>query len=180
MKHALTPTRSSLPNCITGLRIAGAILLVFTAPLTPPFFLVYTLCGVSDALDGWIARRTNSVSELGAKLDSVADLLFYTVMMIKIIPTLWRILPTWIWYMLGGVLLVRAASYITAAVKFKRFASLHTKLNKLTGATLFLMPYFLALRFAIAYCFTVCFIAGIASAQELLLHLRRRQYESGT
>ncbi len=35
--------------------------------------LVFLLAGVSDALDGWLARRTNARSKLGAMLDPLAD-----------------------------------------------------------------------------------------------------------
>lgn len=178
MKKDLRAKRVSLPNCITALRIMGTLLLLFTVPLSVIFFVVYVLCGVSDVLDGWIARATNSSTEFGAKLDSIADLLFYLVMLIKLLPVLWRLLPSWIWYMVGGVLLLRLASYITAAVKFKRFASVHTRLNKLTGAAVFLIPFFIMLPCAVLYCSGVCVLAGIASAQELLLHICRDEYRT--
>lgn len=178
MKKDLWAKRVSLPNCITALRIMGTLLLLFTVPLSVIFFVVYVLCGVSDVLDGWIARATNSATEFGAKLDSIADLLFYLVMLIKLLPVLWRLLPSWIWYMVGGVLLLRLASYVTAAVKFKRFASVHTRLNKLTGAAVFLIPFFIMLPRAVLYCSGVCVLAGIASAQELLLHICRDEYRT--
>lgn len=178
MKKDLWAKRVSLPNCITALRIMGTLLLLFTVPLSVIFFVVYVLCGVSDVLDGWIARATNNSTEFGAKLDSIADLLFYLVMLIKLLPVLWRLFPSWIWYMVGGVLLLRLASYITAAVKFKRFASVHTRLNKLTGAAVFLIPFFIMLPCAVLYCSGVCILAGIASAQELLLHICRDEYRT--
>ena len=72
MKKLLT-----LPNFLTALRIAGAACLLFITPLSPAFFIVYTFCGISDVLDGVIARASHSTTEFGAKLDSAADLLFY-------------------------------------------------------------------------------------------------------
>ena len=136
MKKLLT-----LPNLLTALRIAGAVCMIFMPPLTQAFFIIYTLCGVSDVLDGTIARARHSESDFGARLDSIADLLFYAVMLLRIFPVLWERLPRVIWLLVAIVLLMRAASYITAAVKYRRFASLHTLLNKLTGFGVFMIPY---------------------------------------
>ena len=75
-------TKEKLPNLITALRIAGTAGLIFAQPLTPLYFVIYTLCGLSDVLDGWLARHTGSASDFGARLDSLADLFFYTVMIV--------------------------------------------------------------------------------------------------
>ena len=88
MKKLLT-----LPNLLTALRIAGAVCMIFMPPLTQAFFIIYTLCGVSDVLDGTIARAWHSESDFGARLDSIADLLFYAVMLLRIFPVLWERLP---------------------------------------------------------------------------------------
>lgn len=176
MKNAPCPNLVTLPNCITALRIVGTVFLIFTAPLSIVFFIIYTICGISDLLDGWVARKTNSITEFGSRLDSIADLFFYVVMMLKILPTLWKILPIWVWYVLGGILLLRIISYITAAVKFHRFASLHTKMNKISSLGVFLIPYFLVLPFAAVYCCAVCLFGAASSIQEFYLHLTRKEY----
>lgn len=178
MKKALRSGKGYLPNCITAVRIIGTVFLLFTVPLSRTFYIIYVLCGISDVLDGWIARATNRTTDFGAKLDSIADLLFYLVLLVKLLPTLQRLLPVWTWCIVGGILALRLASYITAAVKFKRFASVHTRLNKLTGAAIFLIPCLLMLPCAVVYCFAVCTLAGIASAQELLLHIFRNEYRA--
>lgn len=176
VKKSNLPAYVTIPNCITSLRIIGTILLLFTAPLSAAFFIVYTICGVTDILDGWIARATNSTSALGSRLDSIADLLFYAISIIKLLPTLWRILPFWIWYIVGGIVVLRIASYTTAAIKFRRFASLHTKLNKITGAAVFLIPYSLLVHQATVYCVIVCVVAAAATIQEFVLHIKRKEY----
>lgn len=178
MKSSAAPAKLNIPNCITSLRITGTVLLLFLTPLTTVFFIVYTLCGFSDILDGWIARKCGTTSEFGAKLDSIADLMFYAMVIIKLLPVLWKILPVWIWYIVGGIVLVRLIAYLTAALKFHRFASLHTRSNKLTGAAVFLLPYFLALPCAVVYCFIVTGIACISSVEELVLHIVRKEYHS--
>ena len=178
LKKASTHNVMTIPNCITSLRILGTLVLLFIIPLTPVFFIIYTLCGLTDVLDGWIARHTNSVSSIGSRLDSIADILLYAVSIIKILPILWRILPSWIWYIVGGIVLLRIASYITAAIKFHRFSSMHTKMNKISGAAVFLIPYsLLVVNFVTPYCMIVCAIAAIATVQELTLHLCRKNYQ---
>lgn len=103
----------NLPNLIT----IGRILLV---PLTlwllisqefALAFIVFIIAGVSDGVDGYLARVTNSKTELGAYLDPLADkaLLVSVYAALGII----KILPTWLVMMVitrdilivGGVLL---------------------------------------------------------------------------
>ena len=168
----------TVPNLITMLRIIGSVCLCFTSPLNKAFFVVYTLSGLSDVLDGFIARTTNSTSKLGAKLDSVADMLFYLVMLLKIFPILWDILPPFIWICVGIVLFIRLASYIIASVKFKCFSSMHTYMNKLTGFAVFVVPYVISSGVAVPYCFIVCTIGAVASAEELIMHIKKKDYDS--
>ena len=68
-----------LPNFVTGLRMVGTFLLLFTKAFSPAFYAIYSICGISDVLDGFLARRTGATSEFGARLDSVADLLFLSL-----------------------------------------------------------------------------------------------------
>ena len=86
---------SAIPNFITSLRIVGTASLFLIDPLSELFYLIYTLSGLSDAVDGWVARATKTTSELGSKLDTAADLLFYAVMIIRIFPELWARLSVW-------------------------------------------------------------------------------------
>lgn len=59
--------KRNAPNFITFLRIIGALWLCFIRPFTTAFYVVYTICGISDMLDGWVARMTGSAGEFGAK-----------------------------------------------------------------------------------------------------------------
>ena len=169
----------TVPNILTAFRIVGSLCLLFFRPPSLSFYILYSLCGFSDVLDGWIARSTGTTSELGAKLDSIADLLFYFVMVMGIMPVLIDILPVWLWAATGVVVLLRLASYLTAAIKYGRFASMHTYMNKVTGAAMFTMPYCLLAPCAVALCAVICLIAGLSSLEELIIHLVRREYNSG-
>lgn len=169
-----------LPNLVTGLRMIGTFLLLFTKAFSSVFYVVYSICGITDVCDGFLARRTGTTSEFGAKLDSVADLLFYTVMMIKILPALLERLPGEIWFWVGGILILRLVSYLVAAVKFRCFASIHTYLNKVTGLLVFLIPYFFGLSFFVLFSMTVCAIATIGSLEELIIHICAKEYHAET
>lgn len=169
--------KQNIANFITGIRLIGAIALIFIKPLTVLFFIVYSFCGLSDAIDGFVARKLKITSKFGSKLDSVSDLTFYTVMMIKLIPKLCKSLFLFNWILLFVVLGIRIAAYVVSAIKFHQFSSLHTILNKITGGGVFLIPYFILLPkigFNI-YGLIVCLIAFAASLQELIYHIKRKE-----
>lgn len=167
----------NLPNSITLMRIIGTLVLLFVEPMTTLFFIIYTFTGFTDAVDGLAARLTNSVSEFGSKLDSVADLLFYTVMLIKICPILLAVLPESIWIAVAFILAVRISAYIVSAVRCRKFASLHTLLNKMTSFVLFFVPYIIHSSFAVYICWATCLIAILSSVEELIIHIRCERKE---
>ncbi len=167
----------AIPNMITSLRIIGTIVLLFLEPFSVPFYIVYTVAGVSDAVDGWVARTFHLTSDFGTKLDSIADLLFYAVMLIRILPVLWVMLPFYIWFGVAAVLLTRVAAYVVAACKYRRFAAVHTYLNKLTGAAVFLTPYFLMTFIGVGYCFFVTVVGFLSSLEELCIHAMAKEYD---
>lgn len=167
----------NLPNAISILRIAGTIWLLLMTPLTPLFFVVYTVTGVTDVLDGAIARRYGTESELGARLDSIADLLFYTLILIRIFPVLWATLPRVIWVAVDAILLIRFISYGLAAFKYHLFASVHTYLNKFTGLMVFGVVYAIGSPIAVPYCWLVCLVAMLGSLEELFIHVTSKEYD---
>lgn len=168
--------RLNTADIITLLRIAGTVLLVALKPLSAEFFLLYALTGLTDVLDGWIARKTKTAGDFGARLDSIADLLFYTVILIRLLPILLNKLPNEIWYTVAVIFCIRIAAYITAAIKYRLFASLHTYLNKLTGVAVFCIPFLLVTDYAVAFCGIVCAVAAASSLEELVIHLRSKSH----
>lgn len=169
--------KKHLANIITSLRIAGTLALLPVDAFSKLFCGIYTFCGITDVLDGFIARKTKSASDFGARLDSIADLCFYAVMIIKIFPELWACLPRWVWLIVLTAAAVRICAYITAAIKYRRFASLHTYLNKITGVIIFAIPYFVYVPNGLdGICILASATALIASAEELAIHIIRKQY----
>ena len=162
-------------NSITMLRIIGTICLLFTKPFTKLFYIIYTVSGISDVFDGYVARLTKTSSAFGAMLDSIADLVLYSVMVLKIFPALYSTLPIQIWYAVTIVVIIRIVSYLSAAIKYRRFASLHTKLNKVTGFLVFLIPYMIKLPVATPYCVAACGVSA-SSLEEMMIHIRSKDY----
>ena len=163
-------------NIITSLRIAAAVLMLFTEPLSVPFFVFYTVGGVSDTVDGTIARRLGTAGALGARLDSIADLLFFVSAAVRLLPVLWETLPI---FALRAVCIIAGIKCITAvfgAVKFHRLCFLHTYMNKLTGAAAFLLPYFSRADFFNVLVYAVCGIAFLAAMEEFVCTVRMKEY----
>ena len=168
----------NLANAVTSLRLFGAIAMIFITPLSVPFYVVYTICGLSDGIDGTIARKMGTSSEFGARLDSVSDIMFYFVMFVKLMPVLWAAMPMWIWYIVGAVLAVRLTAYAIAFLRYGHMAAIHTYLNKVTGALVFLIPYILLLPCDVTLCAVTAGIAMVASFEELLIHLTNKKYQT--
>ena len=60
-------------DAVTMLRMVGTFGLALLNPGALWFFAVYTITGFSDVLDGWLARKTGTESDFGAKLDSISE-----------------------------------------------------------------------------------------------------------
>lgn len=166
----------NMVDTVTSMRMIATFFLLFIPLKSIWFLVIYSFAGLTDALDGWLARKTGRASEFGARLDSISDLLFYGVLLARLFPVLYQVLPGEIWYGVLGIVLVRLLAYVTAAVKFHCFASLHTWMNKLTGVAVFLLPYVLFCSLSVGYCFAVCILAFAASVEELAIHLFRTDY----
>ena len=125
-----------LPNAISLLRVAGSIGLLFCDVAGWIFWALYALCGISDMVDGPLARKLQAESKTGAVLDSVADIVFVACCAIRLLPVLE--IPTWLWIWAGVIVIIKMVNQISALVVCKRFCFPHTWANKLTGLLLFL------------------------------------------
>ncbi len=80
----------TVPNILTWIRIAAIplIIVLFYAPYhwsDPAAGLLFAAAGVTDSLDGYLARRLNQTSRLGAFLDPVADKLVVAVALVLLL-----------------------------------------------------------------------------------------------
>ena len=153
-----------LANILTGCRILGSILLLVFPAFPVAFYITYLFCGLSDMIDGTIARKTNSTSKFGSQLDTIADLIFVAASLFKLLPAIH--IPGWLWIWGGVIAVIKISNIIWGYVSKKQFISLHTIMNKVTGLLLFLLPLtvsFVELKYiAIA----VCSIATLSAIQE--------------
>ena len=167
-----------MANLITSCRILFSLLLLFFPALSPGFYGLYLAAGLSDMLDGWLARRLHAQSRIGAALDSTADLLFVLCAGIRLIPFIVSGVDAWILWSAAGIAAVKLSAYAVGAVRYRRFAALHTMLNKLTGAALFLLPLFLWSGGFQTLCALVEAIALAAAVEELLIQLKMKTYNA--
>ncbi|MCW7999757.1 phosphatidylglycerophosphate synthase, partial [Clostridium sp. cpc1] len=93
-----------LPNCISFSRIIFSLTLIYTKPLSLAFYVIYIICGFSDIMDGFIARKTGTTSSLGAKIDSMADMIMVGVLLFLIYPIANLTNKIVIWIILIGII----------------------------------------------------------------------------
>ncbi len=151
-------------NIITGFRIVFSILLLMFPAFSSGFYAMYLAGGITDMIDGAVARKTNSVSSFGSRLDSFADFVFMLSALAKILPAI--DIPSWALFWATAIAIIKTAGNLTGFVRNKKFLAEHTVLNKITGFMLFLLPFtfsFIELRFSL---FAVCFVATAAAIQE--------------
>ena len=153
-----------IANIITSCRVLGSILLLLFPTFSSGFYITYLLCGFSDMIDGTIARKTNSTSKFGSKLDTVADLIFVVVSLFKLLPAIY--IPQWLWIWGGLIAVIRIGNIIGGYVSKKQFISLHTVMNKVTGLLLFLLPLTIPFLEWSCIAIAVCAIATLAAIQE--------------
>jgi len=107
--------RVSIPNSIPNLITLGRILLVpiivwaIASGQMEIAFSVFVVAGVSDAVDGFLAKRFNITSELGALLDPLADKALLVSIYIAL--GIWGAIPRWL-----VILVVSRDIMIVAAV----------------------------------------------------------------
>ncbi|MCL2199762.1 MAG: CDP-alcohol phosphatidyltransferase family protein [Defluviitaleaceae bacterium] len=162
-----------IANLITASRITGAMLLWFIEPFSALFYTTYLACGISDVLDGHIARKTNTVSKFGSALDSIADFILTLVMLLIFIPILaWE---RWMVCWIIGIAMVRFISMGVGFWKYRSLPLLHTYANKATGIALFCFPLFYHIVGLTATAILLCSIASLSSLEELTISIRLKK-----
>ena len=153
-----------MANIITIIRILCSIAILFCPVFSVAFYSLYITAGLSDMIDGWVARKTNTVSDFGCKLDTVADVIFVIVCLIKLLPVM--DIPVWLYVWIGIIALIKVINVVSGYVVQKQFVAVHSVMNKVTGALLFALP--LTLSFVdLKYSATaVCIVATFAAVQE--------------
>lgn len=153
-----------MANIITFVRILCSIAILFCPVFSVAFYALYITAGLTDMIDGWVARKTNTVSAFGAKLDTIADFVFVIVCLVKLLPIM--DIPIWLYVWIGIIALIKVINIVSGFVVQKQFVAIHSVMNKVTGILLFALPLtisFIDLRYSAA---VVCIIATFAAVQE--------------
>ena len=153
-----------MANAITIFRIAASIVLLFCPAFSPAFYVFYIAAGVSDMLDGYVARKTNTDSRFGAKLDTIADYVFVIVCLIKLLPVI-RI-QIWLYVWIGIIAVIKVVNIISGFALQKTLMAVHSAMNKTTGVLLFLLPLTVPVLLMKYFAIFVCAAATFAAIQE--------------
>ena len=124
----------TIPNLLSIFRIAAAPFLILVGWLgsSKLFFVLFAMMLLSDALDGYIARKLHQTSELGAKLDSIGDISTY----LSVPFAVW-----WLWpeiileefpYIIAAIIIYVSPAFFSLA-KFGELASYHTWITKISA-----------------------------------------------
>lgn len=152
-----------LANAVTISRIVGAFGLLFVEPFSAVFMTLYVYCGITDMIDGTIARKTHTESKLGERLDSISDLTLVVICFLKILSVI--NIPFWIWVWIGAIAIIKGVNLVSGLYQ-QKIVFPHTVANRITGFMIFLIPLLL-LYVKIEYMASIaCVIATFAAIQE--------------
>ena len=127
-------------------------------------------------VDGTVARRTNSASDFGTRLDTLSDFVFMTVALIIFVPHLH--IPVWLWIWIGVIAMMKLGNAAWGFVRTKKLLSPHPVLNKITGLLLFLLPVtviFIELTYTLPI---VCIVATVAAIHEVFFTHSEKKHDT--
>ena len=153
-----------MANLITGSRIILSVIMLFLPAYSYPFYCCFLLAGFTDMIDGTVARMREETSEFGSRIDSIADMIFTAASVYKFFPRLKLPVSIWIWTSI--IAIIKLINIISGYVIKRKFVSMHTMANKITGMMLFFFPLSVAIvdiRFSEV---VVCMAATFAAIQE--------------
>ena len=161
-----------MASFFTTIRIVGAFVLLLLKPLSASFFAVYFLCCISDILDGYIARKTETTSKFGEIFDSIADFILIVIVFIIFIPLIeW---DQWMVYWICIIALMRFLSLGIGFLKYRAFSLLHTYTNKVTGIALICFPILFQIFGKTITTFILCGLASLSALEELIINTRSK------
>ena len=153
-----------MANIITGIRLLFSIALLFCPAFSSTFFALYVAGGISDMIDGAVARKTGTVSEFGSKLDTIADIVFVAVCLLKLLPVL--DVPAWLYIWIAIIAFIKLVNIVEGYISQKGFVAVHSVINKVAGCLLFIFPLtltYIDLKYSAS---VICAVATIAAVYE--------------
>ena len=162
--------KKHLANILTVFRIFLGSIMLWYGEITSGFLKLFCVAGITDLLDGPIARLTKSVSELGSKLDTTADVILY-VAIAKILLFKKKIKRKYI----VVIVCAMVALLISAFIGLKRFGSfffIHTFTGKLLGFNCFLLPFSCISNTLDYLSVIICFLFVLHATESIVIQLK--------
>ncbi len=154
----------NIANYISVSRIIMSIILFVTEAFSLVFCIIYIYCGISDMLDGFVARKSKNTSKIGARLDSISDIIFVAIATVKILPVLSLSNGIIIWIII--IALIKIINVICSYIYYKKIILPHTIANKTTGFLVFIAPLIIVNVNSIILEVIVCMVATFSAIQE--------------
>ena len=167
--------KENIPNAITVLRLSLAFMLPISEPTSPVFLTIVAVCGASDVLDGYLARRWDAVSRTGSILDSTADVAFMTVLVLCLV-TFYPSEP-WMIVWVSAIAVLRIMAFAIGYARLGEPGFVHTYLNKAAGVLLFLSPFIIILIGVTASWILICSVATVSSVEFFYINMHSRDYD---
>lgn len=164
-----------IPNILSILRIICSALLILFINNRNGFVFLYFVIGLTDVLDGYIARKYNLKSELGARLDSIADFIFYIILVIIFVNLYSSIITLDYKVLLIGIVFIRLLNLILTKVKYNKFVFLHTIANKISGVLIYFLPVIILFSHNKIIIWIILGFVFIAAVEELLITVKYQE-----
>lgn len=151
-----------MANIITAFRIICSVVLLFFQPFSIEFFVVYIIAGVTDMIDGAVARRLGTTSDFGSDLDTMADSALMSACLIKILPVL--NIERWMYIWLIVIAVIKAINVLSGYIVEKKMVVIHSLANRITGVLLFVLPLTIKLiefKYSVIIVFVMATFAAI-------------------
>lgn len=176
-----------LPNMLSFSRIPLSLLLPFLVNYSAWFVFVYVFAGLTDVLDGQLARKRNRCTDFGAKLDGFADIVFMLSCLVIVfgLQQLHRYIAVYVMVALAAIVVLKTFNVVLGRVKFRVWSTMHTKANKFTALPFFFVMPVLVVTGAVTVWLNVMLIlllltVLVANAEETLILLRSKEYDANT
>lgn len=147
--------------------------MVLVMPFSTTFWICYIGGGLSDMLDGFIARKYKLQSAFGAKFDSFADIIFAIAITIVVIQNIW--IPAWLWTCIAIIAFLRLLTYAIGFLKYHTFVALHTYSNKITGLLIFLFPMLFTFFGLTIAGVILCLLSFLSSIEEVFIIIKSKE-----
>ena len=164
--------KKHIPNIISSLSIAAAASLFFFTTISASFLSIYLFCGITDFVDGTLARKLNVASLLGAKLDTAGDVMTYCSLAKILI--FHNLVPVWILVWMGIAVLGFLISAAIAKKRFGKFYFVHSLFGKILGASVFVMPFLINWFGEKVALSIICLIASIAAIESIIIQSKSK------